>query len=47
VAQRHTAHQYAEDFSHVIVNGQVIYENGAMTAARQGKVLYGPANAVR
>jgi dihydroorotase/N-acyl-D-amino-acid deacylase len=38
-------HQYAEGFSHVIVNGQVIYENGAMTAARPGRVLYGPAHA--
>ncbi len=35
-------HQYAEGFSHVIANGQVIYENGAMTAARPGAVLYGP-----
>ena len=35
-------HQYAEGFSHVIVNGQVAYEKGAMTAARPGKVLYGP-----
>jgi hypothetical protein len=23
-------------------NGQVVYENGAMTAARPGKVIYGP-----
>ena len=38
-------HQYAEGFSHVIVNGQVIFENGAMTDARPGRVLYGPANA--
>jgi dihydroorotase/N-acyl-D-amino-acid deacylase len=36
-------HQYAEGFSHVIVNGEVVYENGAMTAARPGRVLYGPA----
>jgi len=36
-------HQYAEGFSQVIVNGQVIYENGEMTAARPGRVLYGPA----
>jgi N-acyl-D-amino-acid deacylase len=36
-------HQYAEGFSHVIVNGQVVYENGAMTDARPGAVLYGPA----
>jgi len=34
-------HQYAEGFSHVIVNGQVVYEDGAMTAARPGRVLYG------
>jgi dihydroorotase/N-acyl-D-amino-acid deacylase len=39
-------HQYAEGFSHVIVNGQVVYENGAMTAARPGRVLYGPGKAV-
>ena len=37
-------HQYAEGFTQVIVNGQVIYENGAMTAARPGRVLYGPAH---
>ena len=35
-------HQYAAGFPYVIVNGQIIYENGAMTAARPGKVLYGP-----
>ena len=35
-------HQYAEGFSHVIVNGQVVFENGAMTAARPGRVLYRP-----
>ena len=35
-------HQYAEGFSMVIVNGQVVYENGAMTSARPGRVLYGP-----
>jgi len=35
-------HQYAEGFSQVIVNGQVVFENGAMTAARPGRVLYGP-----
>ncbi len=33
-------HQYAEGFSQVIVNGQVAYENGQMTAARPGRVLY-------
>jgi N-acyl-D-amino-acid deacylase len=35
-------HSYAEGFSHVIVNGQVVFENGAMTSARPGRVLYGP-----
>jgi len=35
-------HQYAAGFSHVIVNGQVVYEGGGMTAARPGRVLYGP-----
>ena len=36
-------HAYAEGFSHVIVNGQVVFENGAMTSAHPGRVLYGPA----
>jgi dihydroorotase/N-acyl-D-amino-acid deacylase len=35
-------HAYAEGFSRVIVNGQVVFENGEMTAARPGRVLYGP-----
>jgi N-acyl-D-amino-acid deacylase len=35
-------HQYAEGVGQVIVNGQVVFENGAMTAARPGRVLYGP-----
>jgi N-acyl-D-aspartate/D-glutamate deacylase len=33
-------HQYAEGTSTVIVNGQIVFERGAMTAARPGKVLY-------
>lgn len=33
-------HQYSQGFSFVIVNGQVVFENGQMTAARPGKVLY-------
>ncbi len=37
-------HQYAEGFAYVVVNGQVIYEKGAMTSARPGRVLYGPAH---
>lgn len=36
-------HQYAEGFSHVIVNGQVVFEKGQMTDARPGRVLYGTA----
>ncbi len=36
-------HQYAEGFSHVIVNGQLVLERGTVTAARPGVVLYGPA----
>jgi N-acyl-D-amino-acid deacylase len=40
-------HQYAEGFSHVIVNGQVVFENGEMTAARPGRVLYGPARKIQ
>jgi N-acyl-D-amino-acid deacylase len=43
VATFERPHQYAEGVSLVIVNGQVIYENGAMTAARPGRVLLGPA----
>jgi dihydroorotase/N-acyl-D-amino-acid deacylase len=35
-------HQYAEGFTHVLVNGLVVFENGEMTAARPGRVLYGP-----
>src|SRR6266571_2089055 len=35
-------HQYAEGFRYVIVNGQLVYENGTVTAARPGRVLYGP-----
>jgi N-acyl-D-amino-acid deacylase len=33
-------HQYAEGFSQVIVNGQVVFERQGMTSARPGKVLY-------
>jgi dihydroorotase/N-acyl-D-amino-acid deacylase len=36
-------HQYAEGVARVITNGQVIVEDGAMTSARPGVVLYGPA----
>ena len=35
-------HQYAEGFSRVIVNGRIVFENGSITEARPGRVLYGP-----
>jgi N-acyl-D-amino-acid deacylase len=37
-----TPHQYAEGFAYIIVNGEIVYEKGAMTAARPGRVIYGP-----
>jgi N-acyl-D-amino-acid deacylase len=37
-------HGYAEGVTHVVVNGQIVFENGAMTTARPGRVLYGPAS---
>jgi N-acyl-D-amino-acid deacylase len=36
-------HSYAEGVPYVIVNGQVIVDNARVTAARPGRVLYGPA----
>ena len=36
-------HQYAEGVSTVVINGQVAFADGAMTAARPGRILYGPA----
>jgi dihydroorotase/N-acyl-D-amino-acid deacylase len=44
VATYTNPHQYAEGFSHVIVNGQVVFENGQMTEARPGRILYGPGH---
>ena len=38
-------HQYAAGVHTVIVNGQIVFENGAMTPARPGRVLCGPATA--
>jgi N-acyl-D-amino-acid deacylase len=37
-------HQYAEGVSRVLTNGQVVFENRAMTTARPGVVLYGPGH---
>jgi N-acyl-D-amino-acid deacylase len=36
-------HQYAVGVTQVIVNGQVAFDDGKMTAARPGRVLLGPA----
>jgi N-acyl-D-amino-acid deacylase len=36
-------HAYAEGVTSVVINGQVAFENGKMTAARPGRILYGPA----
>ncbi len=36
-------HQYAVGVTQVIVNGQLAFEEGKMTSARPGRVLYGPA----
>jgi dihydroorotase/N-acyl-D-amino-acid deacylase len=37
-------HQYAVGVHTVVVNGQVVFENGKMTPVRPGQVLYGPAH---
>jgi dihydroorotase/N-acyl-D-amino-acid deacylase len=36
-------HSYAAGVSLVVINGEVVFETGAMTQARPGRVLYGPA----
>ena len=36
-------HQYAEGVSLVVVNGEIVFEEGRVTDARPGRVLYGPA----
>jgi len=40
-------HQYAEGFAYVIVNGQIVYENGAMTTARPGKSSMDPVRVLQ
>jgi dihydroorotase/N-acyl-D-amino-acid deacylase len=37
-------HQYPDGVSLVVVNGEVVFENGGMTAARPGRILRGPAS---
>ena len=36
-------HRYAEGFTLVVVNGEIVLEGGRVTDARPGRVLYGPA----
>ena len=36
-------HQYAQGISVVVINGQMAFENGAVTTARPGRILYGAA----
>jgi dihydroorotase/N-acyl-D-amino-acid deacylase len=36
-------HSYAAGVSTVIINGEVVFEKSAMTTARPGRVIYGPA----
>ena len=38
-------HQYAQGVTTVLINGQVVFENGMMTGARPGRVLHGPGYA--
>ncbi len=42
VATFERPHQYAIGVHAVLVNGQIVLENGAMTGARPGRILYGP-----
>ena len=42
VATFQKPHAYAEGFSRVVVNGQVVFGNGTVTTARPGTVIYGP-----
>lgn len=35
-------HQYAEGVFYVLVNGKVVLDNGKITEARPGEILYGP-----
>ncbi len=36
-------HSYAAGVKYVIVNGQIVIDNGKLTDARPGRILYGPA----
>jgi N-acyl-D-aspartate/D-glutamate deacylase len=37
-------HQYAEGISLVVINGEIVLENSLVTAARPGRILYGPGH---
>ena len=41
VATFENPHRYSEGFALVVVNGQIVFEGGAVTSARPGRVLYG------
>jgi dihydroorotase/N-acyl-D-amino-acid deacylase len=43
VATFERPHQYAEGTIAVVINGQIAFEDGTMTTARPGRILYGPA----
>ena len=40
-------HQYATGMKFVLVNGEVVVENGAHTGRRPGRILHGPGCTVR
>ncbi len=40
-------HQYGVGVSLVVVNGEVVFEDGSMTTARPGRIIVGPASAGR
>lgn len=44
VASFAAPHAYAEGFAAVVVNGMIVFDGQAMTGARPGRVLYGPAH---
>lgn len=35
-------HQYAEGFSHIVVNGKVVFDGGKLTGTMSGQPLFGP-----
>lgn len=41
-----TPHQYADGIRYVLVNGQVVINDGVHTGARPGRILYGPGKSI-